>query len=405
MKIKAVCEATGLTDRTVRYYIEEGLISPVYTENYLGRKAFDFTESDVQTLNDIAVLRKFGYSIAEIREMLLHPEKIIQISNDLKSRKQAAIDEERQLLQALSRLDEKHFYSVTELAEFLSAPVVDTSIPTEDVKPYSAAMSASNVKAVFTGLLTWLPVAFSALIIIDDLRTYHYPKVFPIYIVLTLLALLPTWLILLLPKIGGKHKWKSVIKRILLVLCVLTVPVSGMMSAAIIRYSETTDFRNYLYLDADCFANRSILFRELFPAWPHYIVNERQPDGSWEPVYLDAHYYYRLSLGFDYTYDIYAEWPLDKEDLDQEVTRVKALFEKHAPDEERRSDYCNYVTVQKGSYECLIIYYGDKPFEEVTDNYCYYIFAYDEEALKVRYIFCNSLENGVDRPYYLSLDW
>ena len=38
MKIKAVCEATGLTDRTVRYYIEEELISPVYTENYLGRK-------------------------------------------------------------------------------------------------------------------------------------------------------------------------------------------------------------------------------------------------------------------------------------------------------------------------------------------------------------------------------
>lgn len=34
MKIKAVCEATGLTDRTVRYYIEEGLIAPFYTENY-----------------------------------------------------------------------------------------------------------------------------------------------------------------------------------------------------------------------------------------------------------------------------------------------------------------------------------------------------------------------------------
>lgn len=25
MKIKAVCEQTGLTDRTIRYYIEEGL--------------------------------------------------------------------------------------------------------------------------------------------------------------------------------------------------------------------------------------------------------------------------------------------------------------------------------------------------------------------------------------------
>ena len=71
MRIKAVCEASGLTDRTVRYYIEEELISPVYTENYLGRKTFDFSESDIQKLNDIAVLRKFGFSIAEIKEMAI----------------------------------------------------------------------------------------------------------------------------------------------------------------------------------------------------------------------------------------------------------------------------------------------------------------------------------------------
>ena len=42
MKIKSVCELTGLTDRTIRYYIEEKLISPLYTENYLGRKTYNF---------------------------------------------------------------------------------------------------------------------------------------------------------------------------------------------------------------------------------------------------------------------------------------------------------------------------------------------------------------------------
>ena len=47
MKIKEICQKTGLTDRTVRYYIEEGLISPFYTENYLGRKSFDFTEDNI----------------------------------------------------------------------------------------------------------------------------------------------------------------------------------------------------------------------------------------------------------------------------------------------------------------------------------------------------------------------
>ena len=30
MKIKSVCEQTGLTDRAIRYYIEEKLISPSF---------------------------------------------------------------------------------------------------------------------------------------------------------------------------------------------------------------------------------------------------------------------------------------------------------------------------------------------------------------------------------------
>lgn len=132
MKIKAVCEATGLTDRTVRYYIEENLISPAYTENYLGRKAFDFSESDIRQLADIAVLRKFGFSVAEIRDMRLDPGCIIRIARDLQSRKQDLITEENRLLQALQRLEENTPCTVSDLAACLSAPVVDTPLPAED---------------------------------------------------------------------------------------------------------------------------------------------------------------------------------------------------------------------------------------------------------------------------------
>ena len=71
MKIKEICEKTGLTDRTVRYYIEEGLISPFYTENYLGRKAFDFSEQDLDKLKSIATLRSFGFSVEEIKALSL----------------------------------------------------------------------------------------------------------------------------------------------------------------------------------------------------------------------------------------------------------------------------------------------------------------------------------------------
>lgn len=405
MKIKAVCEATGLTDRTIRYYIEEELISPFYTENYLGRKTFDFSESDIRTLNDIAVLRKFGFSIADIQQMLLHPEAIIPIAKQLQDRKQVMIREEQQLLQVLLRLDADHSYTVRELAQYLSTPVEDAPLPAEDTRLNIGRWISDFVEAALICLATWLPAAISGLIIIDDLRTYHYPKIDVRFLALTLFALLPTWLTLLLPRIGRKIKWKDTAKKYLLLLCVLSIPVSSILTFGIVEYSETTDFRHYLDLDSDCLANRSNLFHELFPTWPHYFVNEQQPDGSWKAVYLDAHYYYRLFLGFDYTYDIYAEWPLEQEEFDKEVARIKALFEEHAPEEERRSEYHNYVTIQKGSYECLIIYNGNKPFEEVTNSYSYFIFAYDKESLRVRYIYCDSLENGADQPYYLSLDW
>ena len=36
VKIKAVSELTGLTTRTIRVYIDEKLIAPKFTENYLG---------------------------------------------------------------------------------------------------------------------------------------------------------------------------------------------------------------------------------------------------------------------------------------------------------------------------------------------------------------------------------
>ena len=67
-----------------------------------------------------------------------------------------------------------------------------------------------------------------------------------------------------------------------------------------------------------------------------------------------------------------------------------------------------YAELEKGSYKCLVRYDDseeDEPFQEVTDSYLYYIFAYDEKAMKVRYIMCDSMDNGDDQPYYLSLEW
>ena len=122
MKMKAVCEITGLSDRTVRYYIEQNLISPAYTENYLGRKSFDFTKENVDELKDIAVLRKFNFTIQEIRDILLSPETSRQIVSDVQARARQSVCQGQTMLQALSVLDAEKVYTVSELAHILATP-------------------------------------------------------------------------------------------------------------------------------------------------------------------------------------------------------------------------------------------------------------------------------------------
>ena len=130
MKIKEVCAKTGLTDRTVRFYIEEGLILPAYTENYLGRKAFDFSESDVEALRDIAVLREFDFSVEEIRRLLNDPESSGEVIADVRARTEERVAAGRQHAQALAALDGERAYTVSELARLLSFSEEPT-VPTD----------------------------------------------------------------------------------------------------------------------------------------------------------------------------------------------------------------------------------------------------------------------------------
>lgn len=387
MKIKAIGEATGLTDRTIRYYIEEGLISPAYTENYLGRKTFDFSESDIGQLNDIAVLRKFGFSIAEIKEMILHPECIIQISKELQTRKQASVNEEQSLLAALSRLDASYKYTVSELAAFLSKPVCETPLPAEDSNLNFFHLVLSFIKRTIIFLITWLPVVFAIKAIFDYYRRYQYPVINGSAIIVIAILILPTILILLVSKFKLKPLPKRVLQSILLILCVLITPLNYFFTCCAFSVSKTSNHHNYRGFDSNSLVDRDGIVQNLFPAWPEYSDTE--------------YYYYYSESFFGNTCDIYAEWTLDADDFAAEVSRVHALYESTAATEDR----INYISVQNGEYTCLILYSGCPPFEAATEDYSYYIFGYDEHNLKVRYIHCYSQVNGADQPYYLSLEW
>lgn len=396
VKIKAASELTGLTTRTIRVYIDEKLIVPEFTENYLGRRSFEFSQSDIAALQNIATLRKYGFSIDEIRNILLDSQTSIAIIENVKQRTQIQADEYRERLKALSRVESLKAYSVEELSEILLQGEAEIQFPVELPKLNVKRI----VKSAVIFLIVWLPFVLVVGGIINDITTYAYPKINIANVILTLLTLIPSISILVITKL--KPNIKRTVKRIILCLCVVAIPFSLVMPYGIVTRSETTDFRYYRDFDPDCLATRNKVFNEVFPMWPHYFENVKNEDGEWEAVYLDAKYYYRFFYGMDYTYDIYAEWPLEADKFGEEVQRVKGVFEKAIAD---KTYGYKFVEIEKGEYTCLILYSGDEPFRKATNNYQYLIFAYSETTNVVRYIYCDSLENGVDQPYYLQLDW
>ena len=396
MKIKAVSESTGLTARAIRVYIDEELIAPKFTENYLGRRSFDFTQEDVKALKNIATLRKYGFSIDEIRNIMLDSQNSIAIIENVKIRTRGQMEEYQEKLRVLSRIEDNKVYTVSQLSEVLSQNEAELALPVDTPK----INIWSIIISIEIFIVVWMPFVLVLGGFINDLTFYTYPKFNPAVIVVSILTLVPSISFLIVTKL--KFKWKRIVKRIILVLCVLVIPFSFIFPYGIVSHSETTDFRDYRDFDAGCLANRDQNFYNLFPIWPHYFENIKNENGDWETVYLDAEYYYFYRIGFDYTYDIYAEWPLEEDKFVAEVKRVKDVFEKAAT-ENIYGD--KFIEMDKGDFSCLILYNGGEPFQKETVSYEYLIFAYNEKENIVRYINCVSLEDGADQPYYLKLDW
>lgn len=396
MKIKTVSEITGLTARAIRVYIDEQLIAPRFTENYLGRRAFDFSEEDVSALQNIATLRKYGFSIDEIRNILLDAQNSIAIIENVKQRTKTQMEEYSERLSVLSRVEENKAYSIAELSAVLSQVDTKLEIPIE----HPNLNVIKIVKSIAIFVIVWLPFVLVFGGFVHDMTFYAYPKINTKNILLTLLTLVPSISILIVNQI--KPNTKRVMRRIILCLCIAAMPFSFVMPYGIATYSETTDFRHYRDFDPGCLATRNVVFCDVFPAWPRYFDNVENENGEFEAVYLNSKYYYRFIQGFDYTYDIYAEWPLEEGDFFEEVQRVKGIYEKAVL--EKTYGY-KFVEMEKGAFSCLILYDGHEPFQNEPNSYQYLIFAYDEDTNRVRYIYCDSLENGVDQPYYLELDW
>jgi len=132
MKMKKVCEQTGLTDRAVRLYIESGLLSPSEEQGYSGRRSLQFSEADVEMLKTVAVLRKADFSIADIREMKEFPEKIPVITETHKKKLSGEIENKKRILHTLEKYDFSPAFDCFRLAKILDGSASSNVLPKED---------------------------------------------------------------------------------------------------------------------------------------------------------------------------------------------------------------------------------------------------------------------------------
>lgn len=393
MKIKDVCRITGLTDRTVRFYIEQGLIQPDCTENYLGRRSYDFSPANVSQLHKICILRQFGFSIEQIQKLMTNPSQSRTVIEEVQQSAGQVIREKEAILTALKQLDSQRVYTFSDLVAALEHTVHQEPEPYEYEETKKVKSVLRVITSVLTFIIVWFPLVCSLLFFKIGAHRYHYPVVSWGVLLATLLTLIPSASVVVLSQFHFPKR--RLLKGIALVLSVLLLPYNCIFSANIVLQSETDSIRHYLEFDPICDASRNSFLWELFPQWP---------EGK------EEQYYYRYHYG---CYDVYAQWKLNAAEFEQEIDRVKTLFEAHKPTDMIGEGY-DSIQIQKGSYSCLILYdtnHGNLPFHEKpvgkseVDTYYYAIFAYDAQHLTVRYICCKGELYGSSQPYYLSLEW
>ncbi len=242
MKIKEVCLRTGLTDRTVRFYIEEGLISPAYTENYLGRKAFDFSEEDVAALSDIAVLREFEFSVEEIRRMLTDPACSREVIATVKARTRERLGESRRQMEALDGLDADAPYPISELAHSLSLPEKPAVLPADTGKRRIWRTVLAALRALATLALILLPPVLGGVFLWLRTAECTHPVAEPWLIFLLIITCLPSVFALVSLFVPLFKRW--IPTRVLLLSCLCAIPLCAVLSLnAVVECTHTwSDF-------------------------------------------------------------------------------------------------------------------------------------------------------------------
>ena len=416
MKIKEVIEQTGLTDKAIRLYINNSLVAPSIEENYSGRKSIDFSDEDVERLKNVALLRKAGFSIADIKEILSDENSVNRIVDRFIEQKEKDIQRDTEIVNIL-RMVSGEKLTFESLSDVLSETTAENDVPEEDMhlsRSEKALKILSMVFAAFGLVISMGMVLYCWYVNISTHKFFQLEKGWLIanlrsYGGLFIIAVLSVGLITLC--FTGKFVKRKMLMQVISIglILLLTGPMlfvsfwetfGGVVDET--TSSTTTDI--FDYGDFDDWAREIIAFTDADKILP-YVV----PD-----VAEDAEYYYCYSIdgGYDFqstiaNLQLYAEWTLPEDEYEQEKlnktkNKYKTVWEYGV--DGGKETTVKVEPVQKGEWSCY--YFEDEmtTLENETDSYLYVIFAHNDKTRRVRYVLCYASLADV-RPYCYSLDW
>lgn len=161
MKMKQVCEATGLTEKAIRLYMKQELVKPTVTEG-LHNASYDFSQEDVHRLKIIAALRAAEFSMADIREILDHPEQLPDFLAEHRQLLEGDIRQKQAIAEALDRLSVEGRGNLDAAADVLAS-----AKPTEPKVDLGPILGLIVCCLIVVGLSVWEETPVSLLLATD----------------------------------------------------------------------------------------------------------------------------------------------------------------------------------------------------------------------------------------------
>lgn len=404
MKMKEVIEKTGLTDRAVRLYIDEGLAVPSIEESYSGRKSIDFSESDVERLKNVALLRKAGFSITDIKSIVDDNSTAKNIVENFIEQTESNIAHETEIVEKLKGISFDEDVTLETICNSLSETVEEKQVPKEDIKLTLKEKAFKVITILFSSVLLanavyYFVLCCSAVFDVRYIKLTDYPGTIIgslFYLGWVVIAILMVAVIL--KNIGKRFNRKT--KGSSLALLIFSAVGSVVMFVITLFlvfctvtpfYSQTTDPENYMILDKALVSEieRWDDLDHIYKLFPRKIPNKTK-DNYPESI----RYFYEYTPNWDggyNTYDICAEWVLVdadyeifKKNLEENFILENRLIEiNHMNPSEYKLDYLTesatensgYNVTQKGDW--TLVYY--KGYGKVIFDY---ILGYGEEPEK-----------------------